>query len=335
MSGTVVESGLFCPEGLGNGCAGYLLGFRERAGFVAGGNAGLRPETKAGKQRKGEIEIPMKTPSLPQKMAATAVLAFATLCAQPVFAQDTFSWTWAQKVGDVLKFRTYTRITARMADNSGDIVISTRSESKHDYKSVAEDGTIIYEQLDEKAEAILNGAPIPPAAGGPKPVTITLAKNGLLTKRVNPAADPFDRSQKSLIALMAMPAPPKPVAAGESWKTEVPNPLMKNKTFVITSTLVGKEKVLGKDAIRVKQEATFPSVFGAEENETLVVKTEYWLDAKEFNLLKMFSTVKNPVLPFPAANIMSTGLVHRIVPGVNDKEDADGEKLFFQPKADK
>ena len=109
----------------------------------------------------------MKTPSLPQKMAATAVLAFATLCAQPVSAQDTFSWTWAQKVGDVLKFRTYTRITARMADNSGDIVISTRSESKHDYKAVAEDGTITYEQLDEKAEAILNGAPIPPAAGGP------------------------------------------------------------------------------------------------------------------------------------------------------------------------
>lgn len=277
----------------------------------------------------------MKLVSLPRLVTAATVLAAAAMSVAPTFAQDTFSWTWTQKVGDVLKFRTYTRITARMADNSGDIVITTRSESKHDYKAVAEDGTLTYEQLDEKADAILNGAPIPPTAGGPKPVTITWSKMGLMTKRVNPAADPFDRSQKSLIALMTMPAPTKPVAVGESWKTEVPNPLMKNKTFSITSTLVGKEKVLGKDAIRVKQEATFPSVFGADENETLVVKTEYWLDAKDYGLLKIASTVKNPVLPFPAANIVSTGLVHRIVPGVNDKEDADGEKLFFQPKADK
>ena len=277
----------------------------------------------------------MKLVSLPRLATAATAMAAAAMSMAPAFAQDTFAWTFTQKVGDVLKFRTYTRITARMADNSGDIVITTRSESKHEYKTVAEDGTLTYDQIDEKADAILNGAPIPPAAGGPKPITITLAKTGLMTKRVNPAADPFDRSQKSLIGLMAMPAPPKPVAVGETWKTEVPNPLMKNKTFTITSTLVGKEKVLGTDAIRVKQEATFPSVFGADENETLVVKTEYWLDAKDFGLLKIASTVKNPVLPFPAANIVSTGLVHRIVPGVNDKEDADGEKLYFQPKADK
>ena len=106
-------------------------------------------------------------------------------------------------------------------------------------------------------EAILNGAPIPPAAGGPKPVTITLRKNGVMAKRVNPAADPFDRSQKSIIALMAMPAPTKPVAVGESWKTDIPNPLMKGKIITITSTLVGKDKVLGKDAILTTDAGNF------------------------------------------------------------------------------
>ncbi|MFM7322043.1 MAG: hypothetical protein ACKO5K_11045 [Armatimonadota bacterium] len=271
-----------------------------------------------------------------RRAGVAALTATVLWCgAAAAIAQDTYSWVWSQKVGDALKFRTYVRITARQADNSGDIVITTRSESRHDYKAVAEDGTITYEQLDEKAEAILNGAPIPPAAAGPKPVTITLGKNGVMAKRVNPAADPFDRSQKSIIALMAMPAPPKPVAVGESWKTDIPNPLMKGKIITITSTLVGIEKVLGKDAIRVKQESTFPSVFGADENETLVVKGEYWLDAADKSLLKMSYNVKNPVLPFPAAKIQSIGLVHRIVPGVNDKEDAEGEKLYFQPKADK
>jgi len=271
------------------------------------------------------------------RRAGAAALTATLLCCGAVsaMAQDTYSWVWTQKAGDIAKFRTYVRITARQADNSGDIVITTRSESRHDTKAVAEDGTITYEQLDEKAEAILNGAPIPPAAGGPKPVTITLGKNGVMAKRVNPAADPFDRSQKSIIALMAMPAPTKPVAMGESWKTDIPNPLMKGKIITITSTLVGKDKVLGKDAIRVKQESSFPSVFGADENETVVVKGEYWLDAKDYSLLKMAYNVKNPVLPFPAAKIESTGLVHRIVAGVNDKEDADGEKLYFQPKADK
>jgi len=271
-----------------------------------------------------------------RRAGVAAVTATMLWCgAATAFAQDTFVWSWVQKVGDVQKFRTYIRITARQADNSGDIVITTRSESKNETKAVAEDGTITYEQLDEKGDAILNGAPIPPVAGGAKPITITLAKTGVMTKRVNPAADPFDRSQKSIIALMAMPAPPKPVAVGESWKTDIPNPLMKGKIITITSTLVGVEKVLGKDAIRVKQESTFPSVFGADENETLVVKGEYWLDAADKSLLKMSYNVKNPVLPFPAAKIQSIGLVHRIVPGVNDKEDAEGEKLYFQPKADK
>lgn len=249
-------------------------------------------------------------------------------------AQDTYSWSFVQKVGDVQRFRTYVRITARQADNSGDIVITTRSESRHDIKAVAEDGTITYEQIDEKAEAILNGAPLPPPTMPPKPITITLAKNGVMLKRVNPSADPFDRSQKSLPALMAMPAPAQPVAMGGSWKTDIPNPLMKGKTITITSTLAAKETVLGKEALRVNVEMTFPSAFGADENETLVVKGSYWLDVTDYSLLKMDYKVKNPVLPFPAAKIESQSLVHRRIPGVNDKEDADGEKLFFQKKAE-
>jgi len=249
-------------------------------------------------------------------------------------AQDTPApvapWEFAFKKGETQRYRTYIKISARLADDSGNLAITTRSSSRHEIKEVSEDGTAVYEQLDEKFDATFNGKPVVPDPGAPKPkpITVTFAKNGLITKRVNPNSDPFDPADKVIRALQSMPVPTAPLKVGDTWKTELPNPLLKNKLITANSTFKGTEKVLGLDALKIEQKMDFPSAFGADESETVHYLATYFLDTKDHQLLRATYTVKNALLPFPAKNIQAQVYVSRIVPGQNDQSDPEGEKLI-------
>ena len=250
--------------------------------------------------------------------------------APAVVAKDgTYSWTVNFTKGEAPRYRTYIKISGRQADESGDVLITTRGESKHDVKDVLPDGTATYEQLDTLNAATFQNMPLPADKKPPVPVVITYSKAGIMVKRVNPAADPFDRSQKGIPNLMCIPAPVAPVKVGESWKTEVPNLLVKGQKISITQTLVAAEKVMGVDCLKLTAKYDFPTTYGAQESEISKVDSTIWIEVKTGQVFKIVNTTINPLLPFPAAKVTSTAITTKIVAGQNDKEDADGEKLIL------
>ena len=250
--------------------------------------------------------------------------------APAVVAKDgTYSWTVNFTKGEAPRYRTYIKISGRQADESGDIIITTRGESKHDVKDVLPDGTATYEQLDTLNAATFQNMPLPADKKPPVPVVITYSKAGIMVKRVNPAADPFDRSQKGIPNLMCIPAPVAPVKVGESWKSEVPNLLVKGQKISITQTLVAAEKVMGVDCLKLTSKYDFPTTYGAQESEISKVDSTIWIEVKTGQVFKIVNTTINPLLPFPAAKVTSTAITTKIVAGQNDKEDVDGEKLIL------
>jgi len=250
--------------------------------------------------------------------------------APAVVAKDgTYSWTVNFTKGEAPRYRTYIKISGRQADESGDVLITTRGESKHDVKDVLADGTATYEQLDTLNAATFQNMPLPADKKPPVPVVVTYSKAGIMVKRVNPAADPFDRSQKGIPNLMCVPVPAAPVKVGESWKTEVPNLLVKGQKISITQTLVAVEKVMGVDCLKLTAKYDFPTTYGAQESEISKVDNTVWIELKTGQIFKIASSVVNPLLPFPAAKVTSTAITTKIVAGQNDKEDADGEKLIL------
>ena len=250
--------------------------------------------------------------------------------APAVVAKDgTYSWTVNFTKGEAPRYRTYIKISGRQADESGDVLITTRGESKHDVKDVLPDGTATYEQLDTLNAATFQNMPLPADKKPPVPVVVTYSKAGIMVKRVNPAADPFDRSQKGIPNLMCVPVPVAPVKVGESWKTEIPNLLVKGQKISITQTLVAAEKVMGIECLKLTAKYDFPTTYGAQESEISKVDSTIWIEVKTGQVFKIVNTVVNPLLPFPAAKVTSTAITTKIVAGQNDKEDADGEKLIL------
>ena len=275
---------------------------------------------------------PHKFCTLTLTLAATLALAAGWPAVRGQAADETYSWTFQFKPGQVDRFRTYLKLTGQQVDDSGPISLGIKSASRHDIKDVNADGVATWEQLDEQSETFLDGKALDKKTTGFKPVTITFGKNGLMLTRVNPAADMFDRSQKSVPAIQSMPVPDKPVKVGESWTSKVANQTLKNTVIDVKSTLVGVEKVLGVDALKIQVEFKFPTTFGAMESEIVKVQETYYLDAKTYQLLRASYTIKDPMLPFPGKELVARVLVSRVVPGVNDANDPEGEQLLAAKK---
>jgi hypothetical protein len=241
-------------------------------------------------------------------------------------ADDAYIWTFDYKKGTSERFRTHIKITGKTADGTGDIDITTMSVSKHTYIDVAPDGAATYEQLDEKSEVKFNGTALPDKPDERKPVTLIRGKNGVYLKRSTPGADLATTfREKSLLALMSLPVPEKPVKIGESWTSVIPNAMLRNKTITATSTLVGIEKILGRDALKISLKMEFPVALNPRENEVVALEETYYLDAATHVLLRARYTIKNPVLPFQTSKAEALVFVTQVLPGVNETEGPEEE----------
>jgi hypothetical protein len=256
-------------------------------------------------------------------------LSGAALLPTGAGAQETYLWTFDHKVGETERFRTQIEISGHSTDGKNAIEITLKSASKHEYKEVGADGNAIFEQTDEKRETVFNKMPIAFKPEEYKPVLLTVSRAGLYLKRINPNVDLGSAyREKSLLALMSLPAPDKPVKIGDSWTSVIPNPMLRSKTIMVTSTLAGVEKVLGSDALKINLKMEFPSTLDAQENEIVKMEETYYLDVKTHQLLRARYTIKQPVLPFPVGKVEARAVVSRVVPGVNETEDPEEAKLI-------
>ena len=245
-------------------------------------------------------------------------------------AVEVAPWTMVYAKGEAPRFRTYIKIDGRNLDDTADLKIRLRSTSSNTVKDVTEAGVAQWDQLDLTRDLAINGTAIA-LTDTPKPVAVTFGSGGLMGKRVNPGSDPFDPAEKSIALLSSYPAPTVAVKVGDSWKSTAPNPLLKNRQVTFVSTLLGTEKVLGLDAVKVKVQLDFPTAYGTDEADIAHLDGTYWLDAKTHQLLRLIYTVKNALLPFPSKNVVAITYCSRIVAGQNDKDDPEGEKLFAPP----
>ena len=151
------------------------------------------------------------------------------------------------KVGDTARFRSNTNVSV------GGMDIALEQTRKYTIKEIKDKGDVILETKEEGGKVSVNGSDMDIPAGGL--IMVTLDKyNKILTYKPD-ADNPY--LSKSTLHLMAMAEritfPEKAVKAGDSWKTEIENPAVKDKKVTIKTTFVGKDKVEGVDAWKVKQ----------------------------------------------------------------------------------
>ena len=262
-----------------------------------------------------------------QMRVAQVLLTVGALATLATAQTSEPGWSFIYQKGEAPRFRTYIRITARNPDDTDDIKLTVRSTSKNTVVDITPEGSVVWEQLDEKAEATINGMTLP-VPDDIKPVVVTFSSRGIVTKRVNPSADPADLTQKLVRVFGSLPVPPMGVKLGDTWETELPNPMLKNKQLKVRSTFVAKESVLGVECLKVQLTATFPYAYGLDESDYLQFNETYWLDAKTRQLIRASYTAKNALLPFPAKNVAAQALTSRIIEGQNETSDPDGEALL-------
>ncbi len=253
----------------------------------------------------------------------TALFLFGSQDAPKV----TPPWTFVYQKGEIARYRTYIKADGRNIEDTEPIKIRMRTNSKNEVKEVTDMGVATWEQLDEKVMLVINGMEIP-SPSKPRPVTVVFGPSGMVVKRTNPGGDPFNPSEKSLGMLNSFPAPTLGVKPGDSWKLEVPNPVLKNRKVSISSTFLGTEKVMGIESVKCKQILDFPTAYGTDPADICHVEATYWLDSKNHQLLRASVLTKNALLPFPTKNMEVSLLVSKIISGQNETEDPDGEKLI-------
>jgi len=151
------------------------------------------------------------------------------------------------KVGDTARFKSNTTISL------GGMDIALEQTRKHTIKEIKDKGDVILETKEEGGKVTINGGDMEIPAGAL--ITVTLDKYNKILSYKPDADNPY--LSKSTLHLMAMAEriifPDKAVKAGDSWKTEIENPAVKDKKVTIKTTFVGKEKVEGVAAWKVKQ----------------------------------------------------------------------------------
>jgi hypothetical protein len=162
--------------------------------------------------------------------------------------QDAMTLTRKVKAGDSVRYKTTLTLSANGAD------VTVEQNRKQTVKEVKESGETVTEITGEGDKLTVNGETndIPPTAA----TTVTLDKSGkILSYKPAAADDPYLSTSTLHLLTLAEEIifPDKAVKTGDSWKTEVDNPAVKEKKVVITTTFVGIEKVDGADVWKVKQ----------------------------------------------------------------------------------
>lgn len=237
----------------------------------------------------------------------------------PGAAKDdqTYAWTFKYDKGETIKYRlNYVYTGAKFKT-------TIRSVDRYEVKSVNAKGESTILDTPESQVVVDNGHEIPDNPEDRQVVIKVLDRRGLVVKQElkNPDAG---TETINLIGIMtnARPIPDTPVKAGDSWKTELDNLLLPGKKIIVTSTLVGVEKVLGIDTLKIKRQMTIPTT--PDEKDPLKLDSTYNVDPRMGHLVRDNFTLEN-YETFRAdgkVRVKITAEITKILPGVNDKDDA-------------
>lgn len=215
-----------------------------------------------------------------KRMRAASVGFALLVVSAAAFAQDTFDLSYTNKVGDVHKTKVVVKFSIQGAD------VTLEELGKDEITEVKPDGTYTQKTSLEGGKISVMGMDqdIPPTAGD----IVTRDKWGkLLSLKITDTGMPASFTpeiNKLLTGLSEVIFAGKAVKAGDSWDVSWDNPAAKGKKVTVKSTLVGTEKLNGKDVVKIKQSGE-----GATDEKDGKMKVEFtaWVDPKSGRTLKM------------------------------------------------
>jgi hypothetical protein len=223
-------------------------------------------------------------------LAAIFVMSLQLLTVHSALAQEetktaqegkTYTWTIQAKKGEVARARTQMTMIMNLPTGIG-FTLEMTGIIRNRVTGVEPNGDISLVSSIEAAETKVNGAQdISDQIKLSQKDFITLNRNGVVVKhRVEDSPSGINNYDRMAPLLASTPVPPKPVRIGDTWKTEMDNPLVPGKQVTLTSTLMGKEKIGKVELLLIKIEALVPPRESAEEKELVKIEHTYTIDPR-------------------------------------------------------
>ncbi len=167
----------------------------------------------------------------------------------PARADDAVAMARTYKEGDTARYKVTLKISAE-----GNQMITVTQNTKYQVKTVNPDGGVVLLATDLGGTLDLGaGQPqnLPPGST----MTVTMDKSGKLTDlKVDKPNDNFSSGTLQLIEIAHhIILSDKPVKEGDSWETQLDDPVVKGKQVTIKDTYLGTEKREGATLWKIKQ----------------------------------------------------------------------------------
>lgn len=125
---------------------------------------------------------------------------------------------------------------------------------------------------------------------------IGFSRMGLVTKSFDIPSEGMIPYQGAMLLLLNQPSPTAPKRVGETWTTNLPNPLAPAKKVSIVSTLIGKETLLGLKTVKVRLSFSLPNEKDTTKPAILVEGIRNF-DLASGKLVKDETTISNVNVP--------------------------------------
>lgn len=251
------------------------------------------------------------------QIAGGAFLALALIGAQIAHADDKKTvLTRPLKAGVVTTYKA----TIKASVMGMDIVIE--QSQKETIKSVKDDGTIVILSEDLGGKMTANGTEQEQKPG--QPTTETRDKLGKLVDLVHEQDQgaPFTPEvQKLMSSIGELLMTDKEVGEGDSWETQLDNPVSKENKVKVKTTYQGIDKVAGVDLWKFKQ--TVEAIVDAN-GAKLAYETLEWVNPKDGLMEKTETKAKG--VPSQIGTIDFTIAIQRVKAGDAAKADAKPDK---------
>lgn len=213
------------------------------------------------------------------RTAAAACLVLAMFGAAALADDKPVTITHTPKEGDVGRFKTVIN-----AEILGMQLVVTQ-ESKHTIKEVKKNGDIVTVIKNEKTVVSVGGMEQPNPGDAPE-VTEIRDKYGKLIEFKAPEipGNPFSPDVQLMMAKLSdVIFSEREVKTGDTWNTEVENPIVKTEKAKVKTTYLGTEKVDGKDVAKIKQTAEAAT---KSEAKKMSGEMTYWVEPATGKLVK-------------------------------------------------
>jgi len=223
------------------------------------------------------------------RTSLAAVFAAAVLSAAA--AAQGLKLARTPKKGDMVTYR------FEVKGDVAEVPFSVTGRTKREVTEVKDSGDFVTTETNEETKVVVMGMelPSPPVL----PLAITRARgNRLLDYKTEQQADFIALEVQRLLSALGEPLMPgKDVSGGDTWETEIENPVVAAKKVKVKTRFAGTEKLGEAEVWKVTQSAAADLTEGQ-----LSFDATYWLDPSNGQILKQEAMVKNVPSQFGASS---------------------------------